>query len=325
MPFLNINFQVLMYEDVDSGSRNPLIRMPDITKSIQGVPVNNDKSDRVVVYTNDIKDLATTSRALSWDATTQLSFSMPISSESKQRIKWTGTGTNPLFRTKRAIGGDATTTVSITQLTPYVKRITNISGTAWNTSSVQVNDLIRFERNTDAFTSPFILGNTGVTYLVQSKGSTYIDFIDNGQAIVEGSVTLGADFELALRVMSPGPVKLADILTIASTNVHPSNTGKFEIVDISTDYIEVVNPLGVTETQLIGSVIPTIYEYLIGFVLLRASGPFKIKFDGQSEWARVDRVGPEALFMASMSAHSIQAMNDGPDPITVSIQYARVL
>ena len=324
MPFLNLNLQLLMYEDADN-NRNPLIRMPDITKSVQGVPVNNDRSDRITLYANDVKDLATTSRTLFWDATTELSFSLPISTESKMRIQWTGTGTNPLFRTKRAIGGSATTTVSITELTPYVKRVTNISGTAWNTASVQVNDLIRFERNTDSFASPFISGNAGVTYLVQSKGANYIDFIDNGQAIVEGSVVLGADFDLALRVMSPGPVKLADIVTITSTAIHPSNNGKFEIIDISSDYIEVVNPLAVTETQTLGSNIPTIYEYLIGFVLLRASGPFKIKFDSQSEWAKVDRVGPEALFMASMSAHSIQASNDGPDPITVSIQYARVL
>lgn len=313
-----------MYEDADN-SRNPLIRMPDITKSVQGVPVNNDRSDRVTLYTNDIKDLATTSRALSWDATTQLSFSLPTSTESRFRIKWTGTGTNPVFRTKRAIGGSATTTVSIAQLTPYVKRITNISGTAWNTASVQVNDLIRFERNTDAFTSPFTLGNTGVTYLVQSKGSDYIDFIDNGQAIVEGSVILGTDFDLALRVMSPGPVKVSDTITISSTNIHPSNTGKFEIIDISTDYIEIINPLGVTETQLLSTSTLTIYEYLIGFVLIRASGPFRIKFDNQAEWAKIDRVGPEALFMASISAHSLQAMNDGPDPVVVSIQYARVL
>jgi hypothetical protein len=324
MPFLNASLQVLMYEDTDN-NRNPLIRMPDITKSIQGVPVNNDRSDRITLYANDVKDLATTSRSLLWDSTTELAFSLPISTESKMRVQWTGTGTNPIFRTKRAIGGSATTTVSITELTPYVKRITNIGGTAWNTASVQVNDLIRFERNTDAFTSPFISGNVGQTWLVQAKGANYIDFIDNGQAVVEGSVILGADFDLALRVMSPGPVKMGDIMTISSTAIHPSNNGKFEIIDISTDYIEVVNPLAVTETKVLGAYIPTIYEYLIGFVLLRASGPFKIKFDNQSEWAKIDRVGPEALFMASMSAHSIQASNDGPDPVTISIQYARVL
>jgi len=313
-----------MYEDTEN-SRNPLIRLPDITKSIQGVPINNDRSDRVTLYTNDVKDIATTSRTLFADSTTQLSFEKPISQEGKMRIKWTGTGTNPVFRTNRAIGGSATTTVSIAELTPYVKRITVLSGTAWSTAAVQVNDIIRFERNTDTFTSPFATGNSGTTYLVQAKGSNYIDFVDNGQAIAEGSVLLGTDFEQAVRVMSPGPTKLGDIITLSGSGLHPSNAGKFEIVDVSTNYIEVINTLGVTETIILGTNSLVIYEYLIGFILLRASGPFKIKFDNQVEWVKVERVGAEALLLASISAHSIMASNDSPDPVTISVQYARVL
>ena len=322
MAYLNFNYGLMVAED--SSDINPKVRMPDITKSIQGVVVGNDKSDRITLGPGESKDIVVTARALAWDASTQLQFDRYISSGDNMRIKWTGTGTNPGFRTARNIAGGATTAVSISRVSPYVARVSVISGTAWSLATVQVGDLLRFEKNTDSFTSPFSPTNLGKTFQVQAKGATYIDFVDNGEASQDANVTLGASFGFALRVMSTGPTKIGDTLELSGPTLNLSNAGKYTIVDVSSDYIEVVNPYGVNETVTYSSNSMNVYDYLIGFVHLRATGKFKMRFGGQAEWATVDRLGNEALFIASVSTYKIEAKNDGSDTITISVQHAMV-
>lgn len=325
MPHLNLNFQALIYEDISE--RNPLIRLPDLSKSIQGVSVQYDKSDRILLNPSEAKDIAVTTRALAFDSTTQLSFERPIENDDRLRIKWTGTGTNPVFRTLRALGGDATTVVSIARVSPYVARIQVQSGTAWTTGPVQVGDLLRFEPNTDDLTSPFSETNVGKTYQIQSKGSNYLDFIDNGQASLDSNITLGADFASVLRVLSTGPVKIGDTLEVSGTDINPSNHGKFTLTDVSSDYVEIISPFGAEQSVLWDSsdALFTVYEYLIGWVLARGTGPFKIRFGAQQQWAQVDRIGDTALLLCSVSTYKIEAMNDSLDPVEISIQHAKVV
>lgn len=324
MPNLNLKYGVLIYED--ESDRNPKVKLPDIESLIAGVGVENDKSDRITIFPNEIKDIAVTSRALGWDSTTQLHFERYSSTSDNMRIKYTGTGLAPNFRTKRVIGGDATSTVSITRVTPYVARIQNIGGTAWNLASVQVNDYIKFEKSTDTFTSPFSETNqTYNTHLVQAKGVDYIDFIDNGIISLDSNIVLGADYDFAMRVITQSPVKIGDSVELSGSGVNPSNHGKFSIVDVSPEYIEVTNPLGVDETVLLGTNSITVYEHLIGFIHLRASAPVKIRFGNQTEWVKLSRLGSQAVFIGSVSTHSIQALNDSPETVSVSVQYATVL
>ena len=323
MPFLNLSYNLMVFED-EASEKNPNVRLPDITKSITGVAVTNDKSDRITIYPNEIKDIATTVRGVLWDSTTQLTFDRYVSTDDRIRLTWTGTGQNPMFRTNRAIGGSATTQVSITRLNNYVARISNTAGTAWTLGAVQVNDIVRFEKNDDAFTSPFTAANAGKNWLVQAKGASYIDIIDNGGIVVEVAV-LGVDFAKALKVISQNPVKVGDVLKITGTGINPSNVGDFELVDVTDNFVEFINPLSVAETVLIGSNSLVIYEFLIGFLNLRASGAFKIRFDEQVEWANVEMLGREAIYIASISAHKIEAMNTSVNPVSISIQHATVL
>jgi hypothetical protein len=323
MPFLNLNYGLLIFED--QTDRNPKIKLPDLGISVEGVVVDHEKSDRLTVFPNETKDIAATERAVQWDSSTELQTVRYLASGDNVRLKWTGNGTNPVFRTKRAIGGSATTTVTISRVTPYVARITNVSGTAWTLASVAVNDFIKFERNTDSFTSPFSAANLGKTFLVQAKGANYIDFVDNGSISLDASVLLGPDYDTALRVMSQGPVKIGDTIEISGAGFNPSNIGRFTIVDVSPDYLEIINPLGTDETVVYGSNSLIVYEYLIGFVHLRASGRFKLKFSNQTDWFQVDRLGKEVIFLGSVQTHRIQALNDGVDPVTISIQYATLI
>lgn len=324
MPFLNLNYGLIIYED--QTDKNPQVKLPDITKSIQGVQVDNDKSERVHLAPGEVKDVVVTMRALAWDNTTQLIVDRYIGTGDNVRLKWTGTGTAPAFRTNRNIGGAADTVVNMTRITPYVVRIQNVGGTVWTLGSVANGDTLKFEKSTDAFTSPFNVNNLGKTFMIQAKGADYIDFVDNGTASLDTGVTLGSDFAFALRAYSPGPVKISDTLTVSGAGINPSNTGKFNIVDVSPDYIELVNPFGQPETFLYGTNALTVYDYLIGFLHLRASGPIGLRYDAQTEWANKDRFGPEVLVIESPSAYRIQARNNDPtEDITISVQHARVI
>lgn len=322
MTFLNLKYGLIVYEDQQK-EHNPEVRTADISREIQGVAVNLDRSEKVIVNNNEIKDIATTSRAALWDASTELEFDRFKAGHPNLRLKHTGTGTAPSFRSNRNIGGAADTQVTMTRLTDYVVRIQNTAGTAWNLTAVQVNDFIKIEATNDDFTSPFSETNQGKEYLVQAKGVDYIDFVDNGSASLD-TPTLGADFATVLKVLSQGPVRIGDTVEIAGAGVNPSNTGKFEVMNISDDYIEFINPLGVEETVTLGTNTFVVYEYLIGFIHLTASAPIKVRFSEQTEWVQLDRLGAQVIFFGSVCTHKIQALNDGPNPVTMSIQSAMV-
>lgn len=324
MPFLNLNYGLMIFED--QTDRNPQIKLPDITKSVQGVTVTNDRSERTQLGPGETQDILVTSRTLGSDSTTQFIVDRYAALGSNVRLKWTGTGTAPAFRTNRAIGGGVTTSVTLTRVTPYVVRFTNTAGTAWTLGSVAIGDTLKIEKTTDIFTSPFSTTNQGKAFTVQSKGAGYVDVIDNGLAALDSAIVLGAAFEFALRVFSAGPVKIGDTLTTSGAGINPSNQGKFEIVDLSYDYVEIVNPFGEPETWLVGSNVFTVYDYLIGLLHLRASGPIQIRCDAQVEWQSLDRLGAEVIFLASISAYKITAYNPSPSQeVTVSAQHTQVV
>ena len=325
MPNLNLNFQVLIFED--SADRNPQIRLPDLSKSIQGIPVTYDKSDRILLNPGDIDNIAVTTRAILWDTTTQLSISRPVALNDNIRVTWTGTGTNPIFRTNRNMGGDATTTVSITRVSPYTARLQQVAGTAFTLGGVVIGDFVRFEPNTDLLTSPFSAANVGTTLQIQAVGSNYIDFIDNGQASLDTNIVLGASYSQVLKVISPGPVKVGDTIELTGSNINLSNQGNYTITDVSDSWVQFINPFAYPQTVLYDTNLAsfTIYQYLIGFVLARGiGGPFQVKFGNQTQWVTVDMLGDTAIFLGSVSTYQIQATNPGPNPVEISIQYAKV-
>ena len=325
MPLLNLNYGFLIYED-QTNTRNPDIRTPDITRQIEGVCVDFDKSERKVIYPNETKDIAVTSRTLGWSSASTLEFVRPLSTSDNMRLFYTGAaGTAPSFVTNRNIGGSATTTVTITRVTNYVARISVVSGTSWSLGSVVVNDFLRFEKTTDAMTSLFDSVNQGRNFLVQAKGANYIDFVDNGEIIEDANITLGADFASMLKVISQDGVKVGDTIEISGSTVNPSNYGRYEVISVSDDYVEFVSPLGVEEAFTLSTNSIVIYEFLIGFMHIRASAPLKIKFGVQTEWTTLGRLGPECIFIGSISTHRIQAFNDSPGPVTISVQTSVVL
>jgi hypothetical protein len=323
MPFLNYNYGLVIYEDQDA-TNNPNIKMPDISISCDQIIVNNDKSTRGIVYPNQVKDISISSRQVLWDSTTELSFIRHMASigSSSVRLYYTGTGTAPKFRINRNIGGNSDTTVSITRLNDYVARIQVVGGTAWDLSNVSPNDYLKIDSDNDLITNPFSAQNQNKELLVQAKGSDYIDFADNGVMSEDPNVILGADYNKVLKVVSQEPVLPGDIVEFNNTALNPSNQGRFEILNVSDDFIEFINPLAVAETFLYQSTV--IYEYLIGFLHLRATGALKIKFGDQTEWVSLGTLGNQAVFFGSISTHRIQIKNDSPNTVSFSFQTCQV-
>jgi hypothetical protein len=163
-----------------------------------------------------------------------------------------------------------------------------------------------------------------VAFKVQAKGANYIDFIDNGIAALDTAIVLGANFSFAVRVYANGPTKINDTIEIKGSNFNLANHGKFLIVDVSPDYVEFINPYVAPETVLFVTNSAAIYEYLIGFVHLRSSDSLKVRFNAETEWVQINRLGDKGLFIGSTCAYKIQAYNDGLDSVTVSVQYAKV-
>lgn len=324
MTFLNLNYGLLAYEDM-SASQNPKFRVWDYSSNTDEVIIDQEKSDRLTLLSNEIKDIAVTSRTLAWDVTTEMKFTRFGQETAAIRLQHTGTGTAPVFRAKRNIGADATTELSITQETSYVSRIQSTGGTPWTPAiEVKAGDFLKFEVSTDEYTSPFHATNQGKEFAVQAVGIDYIDFIDNGASAKDVNIVLGADFDKVIRCLGQSPVRVGDTISVEGFGINPSNTGDYTITNVSEDYIEVNNNLGREETFFNNETV-VVYEYLIGFMHLRASGSFQVRFNSQTEWLDINKLGGgSAVAIMSVNCHSIQARNIQTSAVSISVQTSKV-
>lgn len=324
MSYLNLNYGVLIYSDPNQ--KAPQVRDGgDISKAYIGVHVSRSEVRQITLQPGETQTIASTLRANGLDTTTQLSLLYPISTQGIFRIQWTGTGTAPSFRTKRALGQDATTAITILRISPNSMRMQVVAGTAIATSSVQVGDLIRFERSTDTFTSPLSASNAGRTWVVQSKGSNYIDFIDNQASVEEPiPVVLGTDFDSVVRVFSTGSVRVGDTVRIQGSTFNASNKGDFVIADMAHDYIEIVNSYGVAETALNTDNLIKIYDHMIGFAHILSTAPVTLMVNGTSPVDLVMLTPSDAVFLGSINAYQVDAINKTQDAVIVTVQLAAI-
>lgn len=320
MGFMNLGINLLIYEDQQS--KDPKVRTPDITRDYQGIGVSRPKSEEHYLAPGEMTTIAATLRPITLDNTTEFALSRPRASEDVIRLSVTG-GQPAGFRTRRALGVDATTEITMTRVAPNTVRVASTAGTALNTAAVQVGDILKFERTTDAFTSLFSPVNTGMYWLVQAKGPTHIDFLDNGAAALDAGVVLGADFAMQLRVMSPGAVRRGDTVEL-SGGLNLGNKGKWAISDLADDYVEFVNPFAVDETFTNTNNV-AVYDRLIGFLFVRATGPFTLRINGDADGVKYRPICGEALFLGSVEAHTVEASNEGAETIRVTLQQASLM
>ena len=316
MSFLSYHYGLMSSEDQ---ATSPQIRNIDISQSFQGLHSNNENTKKVVLQPAESQTIAVTLRTLSSDTSTHFAFERPIDTDATMRFGWTGAGAAPNFRTARALSLSPSTSVSISRIGPNAARLTMIG---INASSVSNGDILKFYRNTDAFTSPFSSSNVGQSFTVQAVGSNYVDFIDNGSAALDTNILLA---DQAFAIMSTGPVRVGDTLLLKG-NFNGANFGEFPIVDVAPGYIEYLNPYGVEET-FTNTTAQTVrvYNYLINFLHISATDNLLVGFDGQApiKVVPLGKYNP-VVFCGTVCTYQIDVTNPGTEPVSVTFRHMNV-
>lgn len=313
----------------DPNVENPKVRLADISDSFTGINLADVKSQEIVIDANATYSIVNNQRTLGVGVdTAEFQIYRPISTEDIVRMEWTGNGGNPTFKTSRSLGVNATTVLSLTRVGPRTMRLQYVSGTALNTAQVLTGDKIFFERSDDNITSPFSPANQNKSYTVQAKSVTYIDFADEGASVEESSVILGAQFAKVLKVFAadtPNTPRIGDTLKVISTAFSADNQGQFQIMQITDDYVEFVNPYGVLETATNTANGLYIFDKLIGFVYIVSTGDVEIVSDGQAVGTKLQKLDANiSVFFGSISASRIDIKNLNDTPVAVRSQYAAV-
>ena len=324
MSFMNLNFQLLIYKDRPTGGK-PQVRVPDITESFQDLTLTNVMTSDPTIQPGETRTIATTTRPLTADTTTQLSIVRPISIQDTIRLYWTGTGANPGFATNRNLSTAADTVVSISRQGPNVARIMSVGGTPIVATPVQVGDILQFAGNTDTLTSPFGAQNLGKEYLVQNVGTNYVDVIDNGTIGLDQNIVLGSAFATVLCIFSAGPVRIGDTISIEGAGINTNNCGAYTITDISYNYVQFVNPYASAQTFTNTSNTVVCYNYLIEFLYMRTTGPITMTLNGtnQEVIGSLSKGGP-GLKLSTTQAYQVAVTNNGDCPVGVLITTAGI-
>lgn len=323
MPFLNLTTGVLIY--VDPNIENPKIRLSDITDTFSQIAVANVKSSETVIAAGDTNTVASTQRTLSAGInTSQFNITRPIETEDIARMTWNGAGSNPSFRSLRSIGVDGTTHMAMVRVGPRSMKLMSVSGTAFDTAAINTGDQLWIERNSDSFTSPFSAYNCDKLLTIQSKGSGYIVVNDEGILGEESDVALGVDYASVFKVFvqpaSNGP-RVGDSCIISSVGFNFYNRGTFQLLRVTDDYIEFLNPYATSESGVSGGLI--IFDYMIRFAHIISSGELTLTFDGNTEGIVIDKLGTDmAQFTSTMKTTQITATNNTLSSVALRCQFA---
>lgn len=318
MSFLNFGFHIIAFED--QAVTNPQIRSADISRSMNGIPISAERTDRVDgLAAGESRMIAATARELSHDATTVYSIVRPLADDiSTVRLAYVS-GTEPAFATVRNLALIASASVVVSRVNPATARLTFSAAT---TSSVQVGDVLKIEKSTDWMVSPFALINQN-EFKVVSKGVNTIDVLDNG-VMSDETVNLGANPSVLVRCFKADIVRVGDTIEINGTGQNPQNCGKFEVRALSPDYVELVNPYAV-ELQFTNTDNVNVYDGLIGFVCVRANSVVSLKVNGGAPF-KIQRIGSnEAVFIGSLMAFKLELINEEQNPVSATVHFSRFI
>ena len=319
MSHMNLNFGLITYED--SSITNPTIRSLDVNRSLLGIPVVGERTDKVEnLLPGESRVIASTLRAVTQDNSTVYNVVHPWSDNaSTVRLQWTGSGAAPGFATKRIIGTTNSSIVSITRINPATCRI---MCSTMNTSLVQVGDVVKFEKSYDTFVSLFSYSNQAA-FRVLAKGTGYIDVVDDGVMNEDQNVVLGTAFDKQLRVFSNGSVRVGDIIEVSGSGQNPNNAGKFTVTELSYDYVQFINPFA-TDLTFTNTGNVQVYDRLMGFLFIRASDTVSFKInDGNA--IKIQRLGSnEALFLGSVQGFKIELVNEEQTPVSATVHYSSI-
>lgn len=273
----NFAFNLSIYSDTQSNA-NPMLRDVFIVRNL----LSDDLMD--IIHDSDTIDPSATStifdgsRSFGLDALAQGTISYLSGDIYKLSIN-ANSGTFSGFRASRAVGLDNTSQITFTKITPSLMTLSISAGTAWDLSSVQVNDEIRFESAANVN-----VGNQG-TFKIKTKSSSTLT-IENPSGINETIIINSAANVL---VYSSIGVQFGDNLVLgAPFNVNNRDT--YTILDVTPNYVEFANDLVVPEGPIaaLNSGGLTIYNKTFKILYLEVTeGSAAIMLNGSSDLNQV--------------------------------------
>jgi len=324
MAYLNMNISRTAYNDAVP-TPIPTRKLFDYTTSIEGLVISRPCGTVKLVYPGQTELLDSTSRTLTYDATSEFDVSIPsLGYASTTRLRWTGVGTHPGFRTYRSTLGGADTVVNVDRVSNTSLQITYDSGTALDFSTCAIGDDIYFQISDDVFTNPFTANLQGQYFKVTKVDPLYVVIRDNGLGSNVTGLALGADYDSAFRIFSNSGVQAGDKVSFSSTaNMYYDNAHYVVEVTAVTDRdIYYINPYSIPETTIIGANAMSIYNTILNFVMIEATGPIKLRL-GSSATEQIqlkEFANGQAFFMGTLQLDDIFAINDTDSPIEVIVQ-----
>lgn len=292
-----------------SSEENPLKATTASTMSfdVAGLALDIAEGFSISLDPYEERAIASTRKALSLDATTQLQITQPynnLNQESLWRVQWVG-GTNPNFRVRRDLTINSTTTVTVNRLNDIVARV---QFSVLIGSNPKLNDVLLFEKNNDiGLQSPFNAANTGIPCRIVGVGLDYLDVEDSGVLVNDFDVLMGIDYINILKVFSSNGAQVTDTLSITSSAFNYGNRGSFKILAVSSDYIDIEAPSLVPETVTGITEGFRIFINTIYYIALKAKGSFKLVIDEKE--LDLSTLNDTAIFASSVTCSEVIVKN----------------
>lgn len=243
----NLQSDVVAFSDVTTPS-NPRRRAFDWQRGIQGLLVNNPRSDAYIVAANTTQTLFDGTRTTSIDNTTEFLLTLSSLNSNQYRLAWTHTGTSPMFRQDRGL----TLTGFTVTITINPNATATLSTTPGSFLNVMVGDWILIPGITTGDSANiFNLSNEGYWVVAAKDGASgilqLIRFANQPFSGYGQSVLLTND--LQLQAFSSAGLQLTDKVEISNGFSLPI-LQSYSLVAIAPTYFEFISDAPLPVNQL---------------------------------------------------------------------------
>lgn len=275
----NLRSNVVAFGDTLTPS-NPQRKAFDWMRSMQGLLINNPRSDAYVIAANTTQLLFDGTRLTAIDNTTEFSLTLSPLASNQYRLTYTGTGTAPNFRTDRALtlsGASITITVNPNATATLVAPSSSFT-------SVIVGDWLLVPGISTGDTPGVLnIANEGYWVVLAKNGSSSTlqlarlagqPFSAYGQTIVLTSNT-------QIQAFSSAGLQLSDKVEISNGFSLPI-LQSYTIVAVAPTYFEFLSdaPLPVNQTGIPGALGIQFYTNAKKFLRIEADQESVIRLNG---------------------------------------------
>lgn len=308
MSTTNLLLRYIAFNDLNI-SNNPNIRIADLSYNLNGQSANKPKSQDLSIPPNQTLTVFNGTRTTSMDTTTAFTITRPDVNSNVYRLT-NSSGTAPEFRTAISLGIDGTTVVAVTVNGPLMK-ISNSSGTAMVTTSLQVGNILNI-----LSTSGLAQANQG-RFTVIAKDTNSIT-VENTNAVAETATLVPAGFLTYSNGAAVNQILIGDKIVI-SGGLSPVSFGTYQVTEVTPNWIEFLagDSSGLpSETDvIIGTQGLKAYSAAKTFVLIAAQQNCSIRCNGDTsdnvliEPKEVNNQEKPGLFLKHGLVYSLEINN----------------